>query len=255
MTRASLQEHTTRQRARYEQADRTQKQALLDEVVAVTGMHRKAVIRLLRRPLRSAAAPSRAGRPRKYGPKVAAAVETLWQVYLEGGAGCHDCRNLWRRQSAILLCEWPAESICEARGGMMSDLAMHNARSSKTEDAGGASSGKRNIEQPCCFQDETGIGLPIGSREDLFLKSRNKNNPSAESFGAVHGHESDSRRQEIAFWWRLTEALIDSGQNLGLLLMMIRAEIVTELLQSDALRQLTNLIEPCVAAGLTKVRV
>src|SRR5215470_18621378 len=36
VTRASLREYATRQRARYEQADRRQKQALLDEIVAVT---------------------------------------------------------------------------------------------------------------------------------------------------------------------------------------------------------------------------
>lgn len=87
MTRASLREYATRQRARYEQAARRQKQALLDEIVAVTGMHRKAVIRLLRRPLRNAAGPSRAGRPRQYGPEVAAAVELLWQA--SGRIGAH----------------------------------------------------------------------------------------------------------------------------------------------------------------------
>jgi hypothetical protein len=87
VTRASLREYATRQRVRYEHADRRQKQALLDEIVAVTGMHRKAVIRLLRRPPRSAAAPSRAGRPRQYGPEVAAAVETLWQA--SGRIGAH----------------------------------------------------------------------------------------------------------------------------------------------------------------------
>src|SRR5215472_9422697 len=87
VTRASLREYATRQRARYERADRRQKQALLDEIVAVTGMHRKAVIRLLRRPLRSVAAPSRAGRPRQYGPEVAAAVELLWQA--SGRIGAH----------------------------------------------------------------------------------------------------------------------------------------------------------------------
>src|SRR5215470_9017639 len=80
VTRASLREYATRQRARYEQADRRQKQALLDEIVAVTGMHGKAVIRLLRRSRRNAAAPSRAGRPRQYGPEVAAAVELRWQA-------------------------------------------------------------------------------------------------------------------------------------------------------------------------------
>jgi hypothetical protein len=87
VTRASLREYATRQRTRYELADRRQKQALLDEIVAVTGMHRKAVIRLLRRPPRSASAPSRAGRPRQYGPEVAAAVELLWQA--SGRIGAH----------------------------------------------------------------------------------------------------------------------------------------------------------------------
>jgi hypothetical protein len=87
VTRASVREYATRQRARYEHADRRQKQALLDEIVAVTGMHRKAVIRLLRRSPRSAAAPSRAGRPRQYGPEVTAAVELLWQA--SGRIGAH----------------------------------------------------------------------------------------------------------------------------------------------------------------------
>ena len=62
MTRASLREYATVQRERYRQATRAEKRQLLDEVVAVTGIHRKAAIRLLRRP---ATAPddARAGRP------------------------------------------------------------------------------------------------------------------------------------------------------------------------------------------------
>src|SRR5215470_18671400 len=87
VTRTSVLEYATRQRARYEQADRRQKHTLLNEIVAVTGMHRKAVIRLLRRPPRSGPPPSRAGRPRQYGPEVAAAVETLWQA--SGRIGAH----------------------------------------------------------------------------------------------------------------------------------------------------------------------
>jgi hypothetical protein len=59
----------------------------LDEMVAVTGMHRKAAIRLLRRPPRSAPAAPRAGRPRQYGPAVAAAAEVLWQA--SGRIGAH----------------------------------------------------------------------------------------------------------------------------------------------------------------------
>ena len=69
MTRASLREYAAVQRERYLQATRAEKRQLLDEVVAVTGIHRKAAIRLLRR----AAAPARrrrarAGRPRALRP-------------------------------------------------------------------------------------------------------------------------------------------------------------------------------------------
>jgi hypothetical protein len=59
----------------------------LDEVVAVTGLHRKAAIRLLRRAPRPRARPGPGGRPREYGPEVAAAVEVLWQA--SGRIGAH----------------------------------------------------------------------------------------------------------------------------------------------------------------------
>ena len=87
MTRASLREYSAVQRERYLQAPRIEKRQLLDEVVAVTGIHRKAAIRLMRRPPRQPAAPSRAGRPRCYGPAVAAAAEVLWQA--SGRIGAH----------------------------------------------------------------------------------------------------------------------------------------------------------------------
>ena len=80
MTRASLREYAAVQRERYLTATRGEKGALLDEVVAVTGLHRKAAIRLLRRPPCASTARSRAGRPRLYGPAVATAVEVLWQA-------------------------------------------------------------------------------------------------------------------------------------------------------------------------------
>ena len=54
MTRASLREYAAVQRERYLRAPRAEKHRLLNEVVAVTGLHRKAAIRLLRRPLRPA---------------------------------------------------------------------------------------------------------------------------------------------------------------------------------------------------------
>jgi len=52
----------------------------LDEVVTVSGIHRKAAIRLLRREPRAPTAPPRSGRPRLYGLNVATAAEVLWQA-------------------------------------------------------------------------------------------------------------------------------------------------------------------------------
>jgi hypothetical protein len=73
VTRASLREYAAVQRERYQQARRGDKHCLLDEMVAVTGMHRKAAIRLLRQV--------------RYGPEVAAAAEILWQA--SGRIGAH----------------------------------------------------------------------------------------------------------------------------------------------------------------------
>ena len=87
MTRASLREYAAVQRERYQHATRAEKHHLLDETVAVTGMHRKAAIRLLRRAPRVPTAQSRVGRPRCYGPQVAAAAEVLWQA--SGRIGAH----------------------------------------------------------------------------------------------------------------------------------------------------------------------
>ncbi len=88
MTRASLREYAARQRERYAQAStRPQKRAILDEVVAVARIHRKAAIRLLRRTAPSVRGARRSGRPRQYGPDVAAAAEVLWQT--AGRIGAH----------------------------------------------------------------------------------------------------------------------------------------------------------------------
>ena len=70
MTRASLREYAAVQRLRYQQATRGEKHQLLDEVVAVTGLHRKAAIRLLRRAPRTRPTPGPGGRPRAYGREV-----------------------------------------------------------------------------------------------------------------------------------------------------------------------------------------
>jgi hypothetical protein len=88
VTRASLREYAARQRERYRTlSNRDDKRRLLDEMVAVTKMHRKAIIRLLRRPPRAARTVSRAGRPAYYGPPVAQAAALLWQA--AGRIGAH----------------------------------------------------------------------------------------------------------------------------------------------------------------------
>jgi hypothetical protein len=87
VTRASLREYAAVQRLRYQQATRGEKHRLLDEIVAVTGLHRKAAIRLLRRTPRARSSPGPGGRPRIYGPEVAVAAEVLWQA--SGRIGAH----------------------------------------------------------------------------------------------------------------------------------------------------------------------
>jgi hypothetical protein len=87
VTRASLREYAAVQRERYLGAPRAEKHRLLDEVVAVTGIHRKAAIRLLRRAPRPRASPGPGGRPREYGHAVAIAAAVLWQA--SGRIGAH----------------------------------------------------------------------------------------------------------------------------------------------------------------------
>jgi hypothetical protein len=77
VTRASLREDAAVQRERYLQAPRAEKRQLLDEVVAVSGLHRKAAIRRLHRPPRPVGHRPRSGRPRVDGPAVGAAAQLL----------------------------------------------------------------------------------------------------------------------------------------------------------------------------------
>ena len=86
MTRASRHEYAAIQRERYRRAGgKKARGEILTEVVRVTGMHRKAAIRLLRREARAPA--PRAGRPRQYGPDVARAAAVVWEA--SGYIGAH----------------------------------------------------------------------------------------------------------------------------------------------------------------------
>ena len=78
MSAAAVLEYAAAVRSRYGAASRQEKKRILDEFCETTGMHRKAAIRLLNR--RSSPAPRRPGRPRRYGPEVAAALVKVWEV-------------------------------------------------------------------------------------------------------------------------------------------------------------------------------
>jgi len=65
-------------RDRYVVATRPARSALLDEAVAMTGYHRKALIRRFTCPLRPRR--RRRGRPRRYGPTVVAALRAVWRA-------------------------------------------------------------------------------------------------------------------------------------------------------------------------------
>ena len=86
MTRTSIHEYVAAQRPRYLQGSRRQKRQILDEVVAVTGYHRKAALRRLHRPPQTPPRAARTGRPRVYGPDGAAAAQVLWDASGEIGA-------------------------------------------------------------------------------------------------------------------------------------------------------------------------
>ncbi len=73
----AIREYLGRMRERYDHAARAAKGPLLDEVCEVTGYHRKAVIRLLRRP--AGMRRRRRGGPRvQYGPEVVAVLRAIW---------------------------------------------------------------------------------------------------------------------------------------------------------------------------------
>jgi hypothetical protein len=86
VTRRSVQEYLAAQRERYVRAARASRSRLLDEMVAVTGYHRKAVIRQLRQTRAGPWRRRRVGRPRQYDGAVATAAQVLWEAAGQIGA-------------------------------------------------------------------------------------------------------------------------------------------------------------------------
>jgi len=79
VTRHSIKELIQAWRPRYLTAQRKEKTQILDELVALTGYHRKAIMRLLRGRSRKQANATR-GRPRTYTNEVKAALIGLWEI-------------------------------------------------------------------------------------------------------------------------------------------------------------------------------
>ena len=86
VTRASIREYLAAQRPRYHTLRRMERRRLLDEIAAVTGYHRKAIIRALREMPRRPVSARPVGRPRRYGVDVAAAARVRWEAAGQIGA-------------------------------------------------------------------------------------------------------------------------------------------------------------------------
>jgi hypothetical protein len=79
VTRRSIEEYAEAVRRRYFRAAKKAKTEILNEFVATTGMHRKAVIRGLNRRGRSSGKKKR-GRPKLYGHEAMAALKVVWEA-------------------------------------------------------------------------------------------------------------------------------------------------------------------------------
>lgn len=78
VTRRSIIEYAEALRDRYFRASKEEKGKMLDEFTKVTGLHRKAAIRLLHRDRQGSG--KRRGRQRKYGPEAAGALKAVWEA-------------------------------------------------------------------------------------------------------------------------------------------------------------------------------
>jgi hypothetical protein len=79
VTRRSILEYAQALRSRYYKASKEEKSKMLDEFTKVTGLHRKAAIRLLNRVSRFTAG-KRRGRKRRYGSEVVEALKAIWEA-------------------------------------------------------------------------------------------------------------------------------------------------------------------------------
>jgi hypothetical protein len=79
VTRQSIREYARAIRDRYRQSNKEGKTKILDEFTKITGLHRKAAIRLLNQELLIRSR-EKLGRPRKYGNEAVEAARKLWIV-------------------------------------------------------------------------------------------------------------------------------------------------------------------------------
>ena len=79
MTRRSIIEYAEELKKRYFRASKEEKGKMLDEFTQVTGLHRKAAIRLLNRVVESSGK-RRSGRPRKYDSGVIDSLKNVWEA-------------------------------------------------------------------------------------------------------------------------------------------------------------------------------